>query len=261
MLRYSVSVALAILCGLLGWATSSDAAFVKKQEKSCVGSLVASTPCNVAGVVANSTLIAVCKLSIGGNCTPTSSGITWTQDISRTHTGLGWVLQVYSALIPAGGAVNTTFTSSGGATAIRIILTEFSGVATSSRVDATAASSGTGSAVSAGSVTTTAASELLVVGAGTDSDLLGWSPGAGYTFANPNCNVNIEPDQKVCMEYKTSGATGNYTGTLTINSDSWVAAMVAYRPTGGADTTPPAAPTGVQISQPVTPENLHFVGR
>jgi len=157
--------------------------------------------------------------------------------------------------------VNTTFTSSGGSTAIRIILTEFSGVATSSRVDATAASSGTGSAVSAGSVTTTAASELLVVGAGTDSDLLGWSPGAGYTFANPNCNVNIEPDQKVCMEYKTSGATGNYTGTLTINSDSWVAAMVAYRPTGGADTTPPAAPTGVQISQPVTPENLHFVGR
>ena len=223
-------LAVLVLFGAL-WSTPVEAAWVK--EQSCVGSLVASANCTISSVGPGHTLVLAVKLSIGGPMTVTSPGLTWIRDASRTHAGLGWIDEVWSLPNTPPGTIPITVTSTGGATAIRIILNEFSGLATTSWVDKTVANSGTGSAVNTGSVTTTVDNDTLFVVAGTDSDLLGWSPGPGYTIRNRNCSHDIEPDQKICVEDRGPVPIGTYSGTFTITPDSWVAILVAYKPSGG----------------------------
>ena len=92
-------------------------------------------------------------------------------------------------------------------------------------------------------MTTSVNNDLLLLAVGTDSDKMGYVTEAGYSWNN-NCNVNQEPDQKLCVAQRRPIAIGTYTGNWTLVPDSWEAALVAYKPGGGtlSDTTPPAAP-------------------
>ena len=77
----------------------------------------------------------------------------------------------------------------------------------------------------------------------------GWVVGSGYTMVD-DCNAELEPDQKLCVEHRGPVAAGTYSGTFTMNSDSWVGAIVAYAPASGVDTTPPTPPPShLRISQ------------
>ena len=118
---------------------SAAPAFV--QVNACVGSLVTSTTCDITGVAPGSTLIVNCKLSYRGPCTPTSAQVTWRLAISTDHPLLGWTNEIWYAYSAAGGTVNSTF-SAGQTDAIRIVMGEFSGVASSNPVQTSSSRTG-----------------------------------------------------------------------------------------------------------------------
>jgi hypothetical protein len=234
-----------VLVGLFWMGTlgaPAEAAFVQLHED--FGTAVPSIQYTVPDVGAGHLLVVAIKLSIGGGTTVTSPGLVWTKDITAAQAALGWVVDVWSAPNVPGGDTTITVSSTGGATAIRVLTHEYSDMATTAPAHRTSSASGTSASPDAGSVTTTLANCTLFLVTGTDSDLLGWTAGPDYTM-RPDCNAGAEPSQKICSEDHGPVAAGTYSGTFTINSDSWVAVLVAYAP--GGDTAPPAAPTGLTV--------------
>ena len=243
---------------------SAAPAFV--QVKACVGSLVTSTTCNITGVAPGSTLIVNCKLSHLGPCTPTSAQVTWRLAISTDHPLTGWTNEIWYAYSAAGGTVNSTFRA-GQTDAIRIVMGEFSGVASSNPVQTSSSRTGVPSnpcgnqprcVMDPPNITTTESNELLILSVGTDSDLsdsVGFTAGTGWTWVHPvlpsiACGYNGEPAQKVCYEYRLAPTPGTYGGgNTTIVTDSFVSLLVAFKGTGGGDVTAPTAPKGVTISK------------
>jgi len=222
--------------------SSASAAWVQQYSPTgCCGSPITSTQFTVSNVGAGNLLVLAVRLSTSGTTTVTSPGATWTKDAHTTQSSLGWTLDVWSAPNVPGGNTPITVSITGSGTSIRVIVNEYSNMATSSPAHKTSSASGTSSSVNAGSVTTTIDNCTLFAVAATDSDLLGWGAGPNYTIRN-QC-TNGEPGQKICTEDRGPVAAGTYSGNFTINSDSWAAIQVAYKfPSGIPDTTPPAAP-------------------
>jgi hypothetical protein len=140
----------------------------------------------------------------------------------------------------AAGANTVTVAFSGTATAPDIRILEYSGLATSSPVDVTAAAGGSG-AVSSGSATTTSANDLIF-GACTVTNVVS-AVGSGFTqriLTTPN--GDLAEDQIV-------SATGSYAATATVSGGSWAMQMVAFKmATGGASV---ASSTGTSTASGV----------
>jgi len=131
---------------------------------------------------------------------------------------------------------------------MRIVLTEYSGVATNTHVSATTSGQGTSATANAGSITTTAANSLIHVAAAADGndDADTFTPGSGYTIHD------LGPDpsgsDKTMTQHRVAATTGSYGTTMGNLNDSWAAVAVAYRPSGGGSTnTAPAAPENVRV--------------
>jgi hypothetical protein len=174
-----------------------------------------------------SLLVAAVRLSTTGTATITSPGANWTKDARETI--VGDVLEVQSASNVPGGHTIITIDVTGDATSIRAIALEYSGMAASYVVHRTSGNHGTSGIVDAGSITTTVDDCILFAAAATDSDLLGWSAGAGYTMRD-HPNSGQEPDQKLGVEDRGPVPAGTYSGSFTINPDSWMAALITYAP-------------------------------
>lgn len=213
----------------------------------------------ISGVTAGNFLVVITSLSVGDVALPTtvtSPGETWIRDVhSYTQGGItGDSLDIFHLANVSAGSKTLTITSPQTARSLRAVVLEYSGVATNSPVHRTSIqyglnpSGGAPVTGSAGSVTTTIANCLIIVGCRTDSDFEGWSPGPGYTMRTLYPDSNTEPDQKLGVEDRIAVAPGTYSGTFTFNSDIFACGMVAYAPAGGGSgATPPLPPTNLRV--------------
>jgi hypothetical protein len=221
----------------LAW---SAPAFVNYTTHTCTNTPCypsSSTSFQYSNVQQGNLLVVATSTSSTGTCTISSSGESWSHDIHAVNSsGVTDSLDIWSLPNANGGNKTINVNCTGGATSIRVDAAQYSGVATSNHVIAKSSNAGRGSTVNAGSVTTGTDNTLLFAVARTDGDAQGWSASSGYTIIN-NCNAELEPDQKLCMERRVPVSSGTYSGNFTINSDSWVAGVVAYAPAGGQQST------------------------
>ncbi|MGZ3691957.1 MAG: hypothetical protein ACXVB1_07530 [Pseudobdellovibrionaceae bacterium] len=193
-------------------------------------------------------LVVTTSTSSTGTCTISSNGELWSHDI-QAASGIGDSLDIWSLPNAASGNKLINVNCTGGATSIRVLAAQYSGMATTNHVVDKSSNTGYGSNVSAGMVTTPTNNTLLFAATRTDSDLQGWAAGSGFTLIN-GCNLEREPDQKLCMEMGLPVSAGTYSGNFSITSDSWVSGIVAYAPAGeGGGATLPTltAPANLRI--------------
>jgi hypothetical protein len=159
--------------------------------------------------------------------TVTSPGFAFARDLHDVDSD-GDSLDIASAANAPGGPTSITV-SVPNAAYIRVVVAWYSGMGTNPIAHKMSSRSGLGQTASAGSVTTTMDNSILFVAARTNSDLQGWSAGSGFKIRN-NCNAELEPDQKLCIQDQGPVSMGTYSGAFSINSDLWVAGLVAYAP-------------------------------
>lgn len=193
-------------------------------------------------VRAGSLLVVAIRMSNGGSATITSSPpAAWTQDAWRMSIVSGWSTGVYSAPNVTGGPTTVTASVSGGSDAVRMTIHEYSGVAATSPAYMTSNAASTSGSANSASVTTTMANSLLFCSVATDSDLLGFVAGSGYT-------LRANGGEKIQTEDRIAATVGTYSGMMGLSSDTWAAILVAYKPSGGGSTVPPpAAPSNLRI--------------
>ena len=135
----------------------------------------------------------------------------------------------YAENIKAGA--NTVTVSMTVAGPVRLAILEYSGVAASGSLDATAVNTTTSTAPGSGTLTTSANGDLLLaVVATADSDT--FAAGTGYTARD---FVPAEPNTKLISEDQVQTAAGpaSATATLTVSSN-WGVVLAAFKAANGA---------------------------
>jgi chitodextrinase len=169
-----------------------------------------------------------------------TAGNTYTLAVQSTVSGLGMNAIYYAQNIVAAAAgantVTVTFSAAVGDPDIRVA--EYSGISTTSPLDVTVAATGSGTLTNSGPVTTTNANDLLVGANLVGSTTTG--PGTGFT------QRVISGEDGDILEDEIVSAVGSYSATAPISpSGTWIMQMAAFKAAGGADTSPPTAPSGL----------------
>src|SRR3984893_9679164 len=150
------------------------------------------------------------------------------------YSGSRTLSTYYAANIAAASAntVTVTFTTAARYPDVRIL--EYSGIATTSPLDVTAAAMGSSTSASSEPVTTTAMNDLIV--GADDTATVTSGPGSGYTS-----RVITSPDGDIA-EDKITTTVGSYTATASISpSGAWIMQLVAFKgaPSGHCKSTRP----------------------
>src|SRR6266849_6574705 len=135
-------------------------------------------------------------------------------------TGTGLRQAIYYAKNIAAGSNTVTVTFNQAAVSPDVRILEYSGLDTSTPLDATAAAVGTGTTANSGYATTTSATELIF-GAGTSGNIFS-AAGTGFTKRIINIYRNIAED-------KTVTGSGSYNATATNSSSNWVMQVATFR--------------------------------
>jgi lipopolysaccharide export system protein LptA len=138
---------------------------------------------------------------------------------------------IWYAANAKGGANTVTITPTGGADALELHVSEWSGINNAAPLDQTSSATGSGTAISSGAQTTTQNGELIY----------------GYTFPNGNSSPGsgftgltlVDGDWD---EYQIQPVAGSVAGSFTQQpSTNWFAAMATFKPII-AGVQPPSAP-------------------
>ena len=166
--------------------------------------------------------------SAGNIYVPALSGV-----VDPTQDVTAYVWYVVNA---KGGANTVTLTPNGGADALEIHISEWTGINKAAPLDQTSYATGVGAAITSGTKTTTQNGELIF----------------GYTFPNQNSTagagftglslVNGDLD-----EYQIQTSAGPIAATFTQTSDTWLALMATFNP-ASQDTQAPTAPGNLAAS-------------
>jgi len=134
----------------------------------------------------------------------------------------------YAENIKAGAnTITVTMTVSG---PLRIDILEYSGVATSNSLDATAAATTTSTSPNSGNLTTAANGDLLL-GLVATADSTTFTAGTGYTIRD---FVPVEPNTKLITEDQIQATAGTASASATLNpSSNWGAILAAFKAAGG----------------------------
>ena len=233
-----MSATLVWLCGLGGISNASPAAFVQVSAATPQTNQSQVTVTYAQAQVAGDTNI----LAIGWkDATSTitsildSAGNTYSS-VSIVH-GNGISQKIYYAKnikAAAAGANTVTVTFNAAAPFIDIRATEYSGLDPNYPIDVSHSAIGTGTTPNSGSVTTTAAQEVLF-GAGTTT---GSFTAAGTNFTS---RIITTPDANIAEDMFAT-ATGSYSATATLSgSAAWIMQVVGLRNAGQL------GPTGVDV--------------
>jgi centrosomal CEP192-like protein/ASPM-SPD-2-Hydin domain-containing protein len=159
-----------------------------------------------------------------------SQGNVFTEVGSQLNSPGGGLSRVYYAKNIKGGADTVKVTLSASSSYLELYLNEYSGINTTNPIDAEVGASGNAGAVSSGSVTTTAAGDIIY------GYCLGdWActVGSGFT-ARSTLNGNL-------IEDETAGSAGSYAATGSANN-GWTMQMVALKPASASVPGPAPAP-------------------
>jgi hypothetical protein len=127
---------------------------------------------------------------------------------------------IYYAKSIAGGSTTVTVTFNKAAANPDVRILEYQGLDPTAPLDQALGAGGTGTAANSGSVSTTAASELIF-GAGTSGTKFS-AAGTGFTSRMINLYGNIAED-------KTVNATGSYNATASDSSRVWVMQVATFK--------------------------------
>jgi hypothetical protein len=192
-----------------------------------------------------------------------TQGNTYQQAIifSQTlDTPSGDTFAIFYAENIAAGANSVTVSQSLSNSTLRFAILEYSGIATSNSLDTTsvAAAQGNGTSASSGNATTAAGN--LVLGAVMTANGATYTAGSGLTIEEL---VPAAPSTKLIAEDRIQAATGAVSATATLSSsNSWGAAVAAFKPAaGGGGTTPTITnvnPTSGPVNSQVTITGMNF---
>lgn len=218
------TIALKLLCCIVGGVATISAAIAFVNQATCTGSkktcVITYTP--TAGNLE--------VLAISSQNTPSSiaqTNVTFTQ---RSTVAVGArACFIYDA-VNVGASPGTTITMNFAANSETAAdVSEYSGIATSSAIDATAtAASGTSTAPATNTITTTNADDLLFA--------LACAPRASTVRPsdyNHLTEINLS-SSRVTPEYQIVASTNTYSTSWTIGfSDDWGALLTSYKASGG----------------------------
>jgi hypothetical protein len=154
-----------------------------------------------------------------------SLGNTYQLAIGPNRNSAGPVSQsVYYAANIAAGANTVTAHFNQPAAFVDLRIAEYSGLATTNPLDATASGTGSNSNASI-NITTTVPNDVLVAG---DVTSLGTTAGSGWTE-----RAHTQPNDDIIEDMQAPTAA-SYAATMTI-SGSWVMQAVAFKPKGATD--------------------------
>ncbi len=163
-----------------------------------------------------------------------SNGNSYQQGAQLGLTANSLTVAIYYAENIKGG-VNTVTVSDTVSGPLRIAILEYSGIAISSSLDATAMGQGTSTAPNSGNLTTAASGDLLLAAIATINSG-SFTAGSGYTIED---FVPAEPSTKLITEDQIQAASGTVSaGTTLGTSDNWGAVLVAVKAPGGAAGSP-----------------------
>ena len=240
-----VSVTLLWLCALGGTSNANPAAFVQVSAATPQGKQSQVTVTYAQAQVAGDTnILAIGWKNMRSTITAVTDsagntyqlGVPTAQLAVPTPGGDGLSQAIYYAAnikAAAAGANTVTVTFKKAAPLIDIRATEYSGLDRAIPLDVVQSASGTGTTSNSGSVTTTAAQEVIF-GAGTTT---GKFTAAGTNFTS---RIITTPDGDIA-EDRFVTATGSYGATATLGgSAAWIMQVVALRNAS-------QAPTGVDV--------------
>jgi hypothetical protein len=176
-----------------------------------------------------------------------SRGNTYTTDVDSvgSHTRTVIFSAHVSTALTSGNTITVTHPS---ATA-GVVASEFSDIATSSRVDSS--SSGTGNSNSPSAALTTTTANDLLYGAVASQNMRSATEPAGWatdTHQMPDCGGSSSQATNHGA-YRIASTTGSWTYNPTLsNSEHWTAAIVAYKAAGRTTLAQPGAPTGLSLT-------------
>src|SRR5438445_400141 len=187
-----------------------------------------------------------------------SNGNTYKQAAQVGYTGSAVTSAIYYAENIKGGAntVTVSMTVSG---PLRFAILEYSGVAASGSLDATAVNTATSSAPNSGNLTTTVSGDLLLATVGTTNPAM-FTAGTGYTIRD---FVPAEPNTKLISEDQIQTTAGVASASASLGaSDTWGAVLAAFKAAGGgagspstmtanAGTTPQSATINTAFANPL----------
>lgn len=156
-----------------------------------------------------------------------------------------------------GGANTVTVSDTISNKTLRFAILEYSGVATTNSLDVTAAAQGTGTSANSGNATTAAGN--LVLGAVMTANTAAYTAGSGFTIEE---HVPAEPNTKLIAEDRIQTVTGGIAATARLSStNSWGAAVAAFKPAAGGGTTPIITnlnPASGPVNSLVTIKGMNF---
>jgi hypothetical protein len=177
-----------------------------------------------------------------------SRGNTYTVD--RDSVGSNTRTVILSAHVSTALTSGNTITVSHPNAVAGAAASEFSGIASSSRVDSSASGTANSNSPSA-SVTTTAANDLLY-GAFANQNNRSATEAAGWTTDRhqmPDCGSGSGNKATVHGAYRSASTTGAYTYNPTLtHSEHWTTAVVAYKSSGASTLAQPGTPTGLTLT-------------
>lgn len=139
---------------------------------------------------------------------------------------------------PSANTVTVTFSGPAVYPDIRIL--EYSGADTANPLDGAVGAMGNGSTAGSGSLTTTAANDLLVAG----NMVQQTTKGAGTGFTS---RIITSPDGDIA-EDRLAGAAGSYSATASISGGQWIMQLAAFKPQSGAALPTPSTPGNLQAA-------------
>ena len=157
-----------------------------------------------------------------------SRGNVYRKAFQLNQTGHAECLALFYAENISGGA-NTITVSDSIFQTLRFSILEYSGVATSSSLDASASAQGSGTAPSSGATTTTANGDLLL-GVVMTGDADSFAAGSGYTLEE---SVPAEPAAKLITEDQIQTIAGTAAASVSLTgTQPWAAGVAAFKPAG-----------------------------
>jgi hypothetical protein len=232
MAKHWRAVTVVMLLVLLAWglmpSTASGAATLVQQNTGNGGG--ATTLNSLTVTLASATKVGNLLIMVGANwCTslntPTGGGVTtWLRAaFSTSNTNV----EIWYGTVDTSSATGVTATVTGCTGGMWMNLTEWSGLW--GVVDQAAALAGTTSPASAGSITTTNASDLVIFGVADPSGNTYGSPSLGGTPGPWTAMTAITSPAAQSSWYQNVSATGTFNPTVSETKHAWDAAMATFK--------------------------------
>ncbi len=172
--------------------------------------------------VAGRMLVMVGAATSGGLTSVTGGGATWTRAASSP---INTNIEIWYG-VTDGSSATVTIARTNNTISIWLSVSEWSGLATTSPLDGANANDGTAATISAGSITTTNARDLVIFAASAFAPNTFGTPTPGtWTALTPISNTLITQ----AVWYQQQAATGTFAPQVTHTEGDWDAAVVALR--------------------------------